>query len=62
MNDKSTRVVAYYRLSTPKNKSETTERADRLGDQRRDIARLAERCGATFVGEFTETGTNCTEE
>ena len=60
MNDKSTKVVAYYRLSNPKT-SETVEQADGLEDQRRDIARLAERCGATLVGEFAETGINCTE-
>jgi len=62
MNDKPTKAVAYYRLSKPENKSGATECADRLEDQRRDIARLAERCGATFVGECAETGINCTEE
>ena len=63
MNDKPTKMVAYYRLSKPKkgkNKSETIKDAYGLEDQRREVARLVERYGATLIGEFPEieTGTN----
>jgi len=63
MDDKPTKMVAYYRLSKPKkgkNKNETIRDAYGLEDQRREVARLAEKYGATLIGEFPEieTGTN----